>query len=381
MKLTSDKIELGKNLYHETVFGTEGEFPITKGEYSCASCHHVAAGFQAGIAQGIGEGGQGFGLMGETRTRNLLCTPELCDVQPIRSPTTLNSAFQPLMLWNGQFGATSLNQGTEDQWTPETPKEKNNLGFEGLETQAIAGLDVHRMGFTAEAIAEHGYKEMFDQVFSDVVEEERYTSINAGLAIAAYERTLLAYEAPFQQYLRGSTEAMSEIEKEGAILFFSKANCVSCHTGPALNAMEFHALGMNEFDPSIVTHFVGDDPAKFGRFSFTQNEDDRYKFKTPQLYNLNDVGFFGHGASFASVKEIIEYKNKAEAENSNVGPSLLSEDFKPLSLTNQEIEKLTAFILNGLNDKNLNRFVPSSLPSGKCFPNADIVSQEDLGCN
>lgn len=380
-ELTPEKIELGKNLYHESVFGTEGEFPFTAGEYSCASCHHAAAGFQSGLAQGIGEGGEGFGLKGETRTRNLLCAADLCDVQPLRSPTILNSAFQPLMLWNGQFGATNLNQGTEAQWTTDTPKEVNHLGFEGLETQAIAGLDVHRFGYTTETVGAHGYKEMFDQVFVNDNEEERYTSVNAGLAIAAYERTLLANEAPFQKYLSGNTSALSDYEKEGAILFFSKANCASCHTGPALNAMEFHALGMNEFDASEVTHYKEDDPAQFGRFQFTQVENDKYKFKTPQLYNLKDVDFFGHGASFHTVKEVIEYKNLGQIENPNVPVSQLAEEFKPLSLTNDEIEKITAFILNGLYDPNLDRYVPTSLPSGKCFPNADEVSLVDLGCN
>ena len=380
-KLTREKVELGKFLFHETSFGTNGEFPITVKEYSCASCHHAGAGFQSGLAQGIGEGGEGFGLMGEGRTRNQLCAPELCDVQPLRSPTVLNGAYQPLMLWNGQFGATSLNVGTESLWTPETPKETNNLGFEGLETQAIAGLTVHRMEYDKESVTNNGYKSMFDNVFADVSEADRYTIVSAGLAIAAYERTITAYNAPFQKYLRGNQYALPDFQKEGAILFFGKAKCSTCHTGPALNKMEFHALGLNEFDQSMVTHFNPGDPAQLGRGMFTGKDTDKYKFKTPQLYNLKDVNFLGHGASIRSIKEMIEYKNNGIPENTNVPSSQLSDEFIPLGLTDLEIEKVESFIKYSLYDPNLERLVPTSLLSGACFPNNDDKSRADLGCD
>lgn len=378
-RLTAQKIELGKLLFHETAFSTDGNFPITGEEYSCASCHHAGAGFQAGVAQGLGEGGEGFGHMGEARIRNPLCAPELCDVQPIRSPTILNGAYQPVMLWNGQFGATDVNVGTEDQWTEDTPKAINHLGFEGLETQAIAGLKVHRIKYDAASVVEHGYKNMWDQVFADSPMEDRYSLVNAGLAIAAYERTVLSNEAPFQKYLDGDYEALTTDEKIGAQIFFGKGQCSDCHTGPALNKMEFHALGLNEFNPSEVTFYNPEDPTRFGRFSFTKVEADKFKFKTPQLYNLRELEFLGHGASMNSVREIIEYKNAGIAENPEVPLSQL--DLNPKGLTETEITQLTLFVENALHDGNLDRYVPSSLPSGNCFPNNDVISKADLGCN
>ena len=379
--LTEEKVALGQLLFHETGFALEGEFPITMGTYSCASCHHARAGFQSGLLQGLGEGGDGFGLAGEGRFRNMLCETDLIDVQPIRTPTALNSAYQPLMLWNGQFGATSLNAGTESQWTEGTPKAVNKLGFEGVETQAIAGLDVHRMKIDAEQIELLGYKALFDNAFSSFPEAERYSTITAGLAIAAFERTLLANDAPFQKYLRGDAFAMSEDEKEGAVLFFGKGRCATCHTGPALNDMNFYALGMNEFDPNDVFRYDPNDPARFGRYSFTHVESDRYKFKTPQLYNLKDVSFYGHGGSFQSMFDLVFYKNQAVAQNAEVPVSQLSTEFVPLGLTNAEITKISNFILNSLYDPNLIRYEPEALPSGNCFPNNDEVSQVDLGCN
>lgn len=59
------------------------------------------------------------------------------------------------MLWNGQFGATGPNVGTESEWTIGTPKEVNTLGFEGIESQA--GLDVHRLEIDVNDIINSSY--------------------------------------------------------------------------------------------------------------------------------------------------------------------------------------------------------------------------------
>src|SRR5690606_22304682 len=130
------------------------------------------------------------------------------------------------------------------QWKEETPLATNFLGFEGVETQAIAGLGVHRLNLDSTLLFQNGYKTMYDRAFPHVAAEDRYSLTQTGLAIAAYERTLLANQAPFQRFLRGEKGIMSDLQIEGALLFFGKAGGVSCHTGPALNSMDFYALGM-----------------------------------------------------------------------------------------------------------------------------------------
>ena len=106
---------------------------------------------------------------------------------------------------------------------------------------------------------------------------------------------------------------MTDQEKRGALLFFSKGRCSNCHNGPSLSKMEFHALGMKDLIdcPEETFKTPADDPAYLGRGGFTGEEADMYKFKVPQLYNLVDSPFFGHGSSMRSVKEVIEYKNNA----------------------------------------------------------------------
>lgn len=380
--ITTSKVDLGRMLFHETGLAQAAMLESGKGTYSCASCHFAGAGFQAGRHQGIGEGGIGFGKNGEGRVVDLQYQEEELDVQPIRTPSAMNGAYQKITLWNGQFGATGMNRDTEYAWKSDTPLEANHLGYEGLETQAIAGLKVHRMEVDSELIGSLGYMATFDRAFPETTQDIRYSREMAGLAIAAYERTVLANQAPFQLWLKGKENAMSKTEKLGAMLFFGRAQCINCHTGPALNSMEFHALGMNDLaNTSLST--MGTTPtdlANLGRASFTNRPWDYYKFKVPQLYNLADSPFYGHGSSFQSIKEVLQYKNLAVPENPNVLYSQLPKTFRPLNLSEEEIEQLTTFLEVSLRDPDLTRYQPDQILSGNCFPNNDQQSAQDLGC-
>lgn len=380
--ITAQKVALGKLLFHETALGLSPMIEDHEEFYSCASCHHVQGGFQACMPQGIGDGGAGFGLTGIDRFMASLYQESDLDVQAIRTPSALNVAYQKNMLWNGQFGATGVNAGTESVWDIDTPLETNYLGFEGVETQAIAGIKVHRLDIK-NSIAENDitYIDLFEEVFPNAPANAKATRVNAGLAIAAYERTLVANQAPFQLWLKGDFSAMTTSQKKGAMLFFGKAGCSNCHTGPALNDMQFHALGMKDlhFRDDVFKASEASSENK-GRAGFTDNPTDMYKFKTPQLYNLKDSPFYGHGASFETVREVIEYKNNAIKENHKVPDFQLSEHFVALDLDEDDIDALVDFIENALYDPNLRRYVPDVLPSGNCFPNNDPQSRLDLGC-
>ncbi len=383
--MTAAKVRLGQLLYHETALGTSCRRQSALETYSCASCHFAQAGFQAAIGQGIAEGGRGFRsrfLDTEYDSGSEESTP---DLQPIRSPSTMNTAYQELMLWNGQFGGIGMNVGTEASWTG--PKEANNLGLHGLETQAVAGMTVHRLD-DLESSRLPGiplYRQLFAQAFSD--DPQPLNMRNVALAVAAFERTILSNHSPFQRWLKGDTRAMTVPQLRGAILFFGKAECSACHNGPALNSMTFHALGMADLDGSVdprvdLRAFGGTipDDVRRGRGGFTGVADDDYKFKTPQLYNLSDSPFYGHGASFESVREVIEYKNAAVPENLLVPIARISPYFRPLGLSASEIDDLTVFVEEALYDPDLMRYVPATLPSGNCTPHNDTQSRAELGC-
>jgi cytochrome c peroxidase len=380
-ELNPYKVELGRYLYHESGIALNPTKAMSVGTYSCASCHFAAAGFQAGLRQGIGEGGSGFGIKGEGRAINSNYLPTEIDVQPIRTPSAMNAAYQKVTLWNGQFGATGMNTYTQSKWTTGTPIETNHLGYEGLETQAIAGLSVHRMKIDTSLINDAEYKALFDRAFPNFAVNNRYNRETAGLAIAAYERTLLANQSPFQRWVNGEKTALTKQQKEGAIVFFGKGGCGECHTGPALNSMAFYGYGMKDLSGSGTFNVNPNDGAHKGRGGFTKNPNDEYKFKVPQIYNLKDSPHYGHGASFTSVREVIVYKNKGQKENSTVPNFQLALQFKPLNLTDGEIDALTDFIENGLYDPNLMRYQPDYVMSGHCIPDNDPQAKMDLGCN
>ncbi len=122
--------------------------------------------------------------------------------------------------------------------------------------------------------------------------------------------------------------------------------------------------------------------ASKGRGGFTKNAADEYKFKTPQLYNLKDHNFFGHGGTFESIEDIIRYKNQAQVEKTSLAshPNLASE-FIPLGLSDEEITDLVDFLTNALFDASLTRYAPGSVLSGGCIPNNDSQTKTDLGCS
>lgn len=412
-RITRAKVELGELLYHETATGTESTDPERAETYSCASCHHVAAGFKAGVPQGIADGGVGFGRRGEGRVLGNQMNasaadghPNKPDIQPVTSPSTLNVAYQDVMLWNGAFGngITSINR-IEDKALVDNagppPIKANQFGLSGVETQVLAGTRVHRLRFDKKdgkpSILQYNrkYQALYKSAFpggytGDIPAGSEVTpeALGAAKAIAAYERTLLAVNAPFQKWLRGQRRAMSKRQLQGAIVFFDpdKGNCVACHTGPALSSRPgagedemFHAVGFKDFnvnDPRIHGS-VADDVSR-GRGGFTNDDADDYKFKIPQLYNLRDAKFYGHGASFTSIKEVIRYKNNAVPQTANM--TNLSNDFTKLQLQEQEIDDLTIFLEEALYDGTLNKIVPKRLPSGNCSPAADFQSALDLRC-
>ncbi len=379
--ITDAKVALGQMLVHETATGGDPKMEDRKFQYACATCHPVAAGFNAGRRQGIGEGGVGFGIRGEGRFMDPTMPLDSLDVQPVRVPTLLNLAYQDVALWDGRFGGTGTNAGTEAGWDliPE-----NFEGFQGIEVQAMQGQDEHRLLVDENFVDTYNYRTMFDAAFPELSQEERYSRRTAGLAIAAFNRTLLSNEAPWQEYLKGDLSALSDQEKRGAIVFFDEGKCVSCHTGPALKDRRFHSFGFGEFDntpDAIVKPGVDITSIAKGRGNFTGNPNDDFKFKTPTLYNLADNGFFGHGSTFSSIKDVITYKNEGIPQNSNIPSSQLADEFGGLELTEDQINDLTVFISEALRDPNLTRYVPEAINSGFCFPANDDLARADLGCD
>jgi cytochrome c peroxidase len=144
--------------------------------------------------------------------------------------------------------------------------------------------------------------------------------------------------------------------------------------------MTFAALGVDDLFEHGGLKTSINDARNRGRGGFTLQQEDLYKFRTPQLYNLGDSGPYFHGGSKQTLKEVVEYFNKGVPENARVPKEQLHPFLSPLNLSPQEVDALTAFLSNGLKDPNLLRYKPERVLSGMCFPNNDPLSKSDMGC-
>jgi cytochrome c peroxidase len=383
--VTKAKVELGRMLFYETGLALENKYPESKGTFSCSSCHVPSRGFTAGRFQGIADGAWGFGESGESRNKIPVYMGHEVDAQGARPLPVVNLAYVTNALWAGTFGSFSVNEGTEAVWNQDTLVEINFKGLMGLEANNARALAVHRQVINKAVMDSLGYTAMFDEAFPEIPENERYNRFTGGFAIAAYFRTILTNQAPFQKWLKGEKSAMTEQQKKGALLFFGKAGCANCHNSPSLNSdpHQFFALGVKDLYQSGFNVFATgpSDKRNFGRGGFTSQAADMHKFKVPQLYNLRDVGFYFHGASKQSLRDVVEYFNHAIPENPLVPEGQISGFFRPLGLTPEEVDDLTEFLANGLFDPAMERYVPTNTMSGNCFPNNDPLSVIEMGCN
>jgi cytochrome c peroxidase len=381
--ITTFKVALGKMLFFETAIALKPNNTVSMQSYSCSSCHVPSRGFTAGRFQGIADGALGFGAYGEARSKNPLYTGDQVDAQGARPLPTINLTYVTNALWAGSFGSFGVNVGTESVWDLDTLTSINHLGLAGLEANNFRAMIVHRQVINKNVTDSLGYTAMFDAAFPEIPVAQRYTLRVAAAAIAAYMRTVLTNKAPFQSWLKGDKTAMTDSEKRGAMLFFGKAGCHNCHTSPSLNNMNFFALGVNNLYQSghNVFRTGPTDKRNLGRGGFTTKDEDMNRFKVPQLYNLKNVGFYFHGASKTTLRDVVEYFNNGVPENPDVPAFQIAANFHPLGLTYNEMDDLVDFLENGLFDPDLQRYAPEHTISGKCFPDNDFQAKLDMGCN
>lgn len=384
--IDQNKIELGKMLFFETALGSfpAVDQPDCYETYSCATCHLPEFAFTPGAPQALADGGVGLGV---NRFKNNLYDASQPDAQGARPLSLINVTYVTNTLWSGIFGGDHLNEGTDELWDNSQTNafaaltHLNDLELPGIETQNIENIAIHRFKFDDAFLNEHGYMELFDEAF-----EPGFASSNPELAfsyaISAYIRSILAHDAPFQKWLKGESQAMTQQQKLGAALFFGDAGCAKCHNAPNLGGYSFHALGtadMHMMHPAAI-QTGEDDPRNLSRGAFTGADLDMHAFKVPQLYNTKDYATYFHGSSKTNLEDVVDYKLEGKSEHPDV--SQLSASFQPVYLTADERTALIDFLANGLYDPELSvRHTPLNVLSGNCFPNNDAFSRFDLGCD
>ena len=390
--------------------------PILSGDQNtaCATCHHPAFAMADGRVLPIGAGGTQLGPQrtfdttvpiapdahpkahedGETIVPN----PFFDEFVPRNSPTILNAALLDVQFWDGRVANYATTQVVT---TPD--EEVNVFGMtDALAAQALFPItSPHEMAgaslsdFRPENIRElliarvqaiPAYQEMFQDVFGT----EEVTAVRLAEAIAAFERRFIFTNSPWDAYLSGETDALTEQQKRGALLFFGElntaVNCVQCHNGDLFTDLDFHNILSPQLGPGKD---IGEDEREdWGRSHATFEHRDQFKFRTPGLRNVALTAPYFHSGAYPTLESAIQHHaniwESAATYNPNEHlPTVYIESVMPFApdqqahsvapqlrdgmpLSQQDIADLTAFI-HALTDPeatNLMAFLPESVPSG-----------------
>jgi len=291
---SADMINLGKQLYFDPRLSSDNTI-------SCESCHAPDKGWSNGEQFATGVGGQKGG-------RN--------------APTVLNTAYNRFQFWDGR----------------EPSLEAQALG--PIQNPIEMNMTLTEVVKKLNAIS--GYRSRFQSVFGTDV-----TSQGIAKSIAAFERTVLSGDAPFDRYKAGDENALSEAAQRGMKLFFGRGACSSCHTGPNFTDNAFHNVG-------VGMHAENPDP---GREAVSGLSGDRGSFKTPTLREISKTGPYMHDGSMKTLEEVIEHYNRGGFAN-----PWLDEEIFPLKLSDAEKSDLVTFLRKGLSGESYPMHDPPELP-------------------
>ncbi|MEY8199676.1 MAG: His-Xaa-Ser system-associated MauG-like protein [Colwellia sp.] len=124
-----------------------------------------------------------------------------------------------------------------------------------------------------------------------------------GNALAEFiKRDFGCIDSKWNDYLSGDLKALSQNQKEGAILFYGAAKCSSCHSGELFSDFNYHSISAPQ--GSIGVSPLSQD---FGRANITYRNEDRYKFRTPPLVFVSSTAPYGHSGQFKSLNDVVTY--------------------------------------------------------------------------
>jgi cytochrome c peroxidase len=235
------------------------------------------------------------------------------------APSVINAAYYSTQFWDGR--AKSLE---EQALGPiQNPIEMNMKMADALER-------INQI---------KGYREQFEKVFGS----PEATDDRIAKAIAAFERTVLSGDAPYDKFKAGDTSALSESAQRGMKLFFAKARCSSCHSGPNFSDSAFHNIGLESKDP--------------GRYDVSKLKGDTGAMKTPTLREIAKTAPYMHDGSLKTLEEVVAHYNKGGNNN-----PFQDEEIFALKLSDQEQADLVTFMKEGLSSASYPMVAKPKLP-------------------
>jgi cytochrome c peroxidase len=292
--MSAARVELGRQLYFDPRLSRDDTV-------SCATCHDPAKGWSNGERFATGVRGQVGGRS---------------------APSIVNAGYQRFQFWDGRA-----------------------VELEGQALGPIANpieMDMTLDELIPKLNAIDGYRAQFQDVFgSDVTAE------GIARAIAAFERTVLSGDAPYDRHAAGEAEALSPAAQRGYEVFFHHAHCSACHAGPNFTDGAFHNIGVGIDDPA----------PDLGRHVVSGLEGDRGAFKTPTLREIARTAPYMHDGRLATLEEVVDYYDKGATPNPQ-----LDEEIYPLGLTPDQKADLVTFLREGLSSETYPLVSPPPLP-------------------
>jgi cytochrome c peroxidase len=313
---TPEKVALGQKLFFDGRLSADDTV-------ACATCHDPARAFTDGRPVSIG-------IHGRVGQRN--------------APTILNALYNKTQFWDGR--AKTLEE--QASFPIINSFEMGQPALDAAVTK-LAGVEE--------------YKQAFQKVFGRPLNGPDLLR-----AIAAYERTLVSFDSPFDHFIAGDQNAIDESARRGWELFNTKARCNKCHALTETQRdvtnftdFDFHNIGIGILRHNVVPlarkaeqeiasgHLEAVDRAAIqtemsvlGRFLITKKEADIAAFKTPIFRNILLTGPYFHDGSQETLWDVMDHYNKGDGIND----PWLDEDMQPLALTESEIDDLVAFLVS-----------------------------------
>jgi len=260
--ITPERVALGRALFFETRVSTDG-----KG--SCGGCHNSFLYGTDALPRSVGVGGK---------------------IIPRNAPTVFNTALQFVQHYGGN------RADVEEQAVKAlvSPLAYGNKDYDAAEAR-MRSLP---------------YREMFVKAFPG--ESEPVTAKNWGLAVGAFERTLIT-PAPFDRYLKGDKAALSAQAKQGLDKFMA-FGCSGCHSGATVGGQMFQKFGLTQDYWTLtgsqeIDIFKGRDK---GKFQDSKNEADAFIFKVQQLRNVAMTPPYFHDGSVAELGDAVRIMGKLQ---------------------------------------------------------------------
>ena len=227
------------------------------------------------------------------------------------------------------------------------------------------------------------YVEAFQNVFAK--SGDGITMDEVTKAIAAFERTVIAGDSPFDRwYFSGESEALTVSQQRGLDIFINEGRCVSCHVVEQTTALftdnRFHNIGVGvntiqDDIPELAGEFLRAEAtlaevdvkvlsdkrtSELGRFAVTRGFDDMGAFKTPTLRNIAVTAPYMHDGSVATLRDaVVHYNNGGVTNEGDPVNDFLAGGIRPLNLTDEQIDDLVAF-MEALTSPEFENLTPTS---------------------